>query len=241
MSNTNPKLGRLAKLGLLAALSIVLVFFIHFPIFPTAKFLEYDPADIPIMIATFAFGPWYGLMTTIVVAVVQGLTVSASGGIYGIIMHIIATGTFVLVAGFLYQKHKTKKGALIALLCGVVAWGLIMMPANLIITPIFTGMPVEAIRAILLPIILPFNLIKAGINAVVTFLVYKSVSPLLHRRFYERTVLLYRPCHRGTPSRPHPRLSHRQYRCHPRRTGARLRRLRRVGHPAGWHPPCRRD
>ena len=69
-------------------------------------------------------------------------------------MHIIATGTFVLVAGFLYQKHKTKKGALIALLCGVVAWGLIMMPANLIITPIFTGMPVEAIRAILLPIIL---------------------------------------------------------------------------------------
>lgn len=176
MSNTNLKLGRLAKLGLLAALSIVLVFFIHFPIFPTAKFLEYDPADIPIMIATFAFGPWYGLMTTIVVAVVQGLTVSASGGIYGIIMHIIATGTFVLVAGFLYQKHKTKKGALIALLCGVVAWGLIMMPAN-----IFTGMPVEAIRAILLPIILPFNLIKAGINAVVTFLVYKSVSPLLHR------------------------------------------------------------
>ena len=161
MANTNLKLGRLAKLGLLAALSIVLVFFIHFPIFPTAKFLEYDPADIPIMIATFAFGPWYGLMTTIVVAVVQGLTVSASGGIYGII--------------------KTKKGALIALLCGVVAWGLIMMPANLIITPIFTGMPVEAIRGILLPIILPFNLIKAGINAVVTFLVYKSVSPLLHR------------------------------------------------------------
>ena len=146
MANTNLKLGRLAKLGLLAALSIVLVFFIHFPIFPTAKFLEYDPADIPIMIATFAFGPWYGLMTTIVVAVVQGLTVSASGGIYGIIMHIIATGTFVLVAGFLYQKHKTKKGALIALLCGVVAWGLIMMPANLIITPIFTGMPVGAIR-----------------------------------------------------------------------------------------------
>lgn len=51
-------------------------------------------------------------MTAIVVAVVQGLTVSAASGVYGIIMHIIATGTFVLVAGFLYQKHKTKKGAL---------------------------------------------------------------------------------------------------------------------------------
>ena len=181
MANTNPKLSRLAKLGLLAALSVVLVFFIHFPIFPTAKFLEYDPADIPIMIATFAFGPWYGLMTTIVVAVIQGVTVSASGGVYGIMMRSICTGTGGLGAGLLYQKHKSKKGALIALLCGVAAWGLIMMPANLIITPIFTGMPVEAIRAILLPIILPFNLIKAGINATVTFLVYKSVSPLLHR------------------------------------------------------------
>ena len=139
------------------------------------------PADIPIMIATFAFGPWYGLLMTVVVAVVQGLTVSASGGVYGIIMHIIATGTFVLVAGLIYRRHKTKKAALIALACGVAAWGLIMMPANLIVTPYFTGMPVDAIRAILLPIILPFNLIKAGINAIVTFLVYKSVSPLLHR------------------------------------------------------------
>ena len=181
MSNVNPNISRLAKLGVLAALSVVLVFFIHFPIFPAASYLEYDPADIPIMIATFAFGPWYGLLMTVVVAVVQGLTVSASGGVYGIIMHIIATGTFVLVAGLIYRRHKTKKAALIALACGVAAWGLIMMPANLIVTPYFTGMPVDAIRAILLPIILPFNLIKAGINAIVTFLVYKSVSPLLHR------------------------------------------------------------
>lgn len=181
MSNVNPKISRLAKLGVLAALSVVLVFFIHFPIFPAASYLEYDPADIPIMIATFAFGPWYGLLMIVVVAVVQGLTVSASGGVYGIIMHIIATGTFVLVAGLIYRRHKTKKAALIALACGVAAWGLIMMPANLIVTPYFTGMPVDAIRALLLPIILPFNLIKAGINAIVTFLVYKSVSPLLHR------------------------------------------------------------
>lgn len=109
MSNTNLKLGRLAKLGLLAALSIVLVFFIHFPIFPTAKFLEYDPADIPIMIATFAFGPWYGLMTTIVVAVVQGLTVSASGGIYGIIMHIIATAPSCWSRASSYKSIRPKR------------------------------------------------------------------------------------------------------------------------------------
>ena len=186
MSNVNPKISRLAKLGVLAALSVVLVFFIHFPIFPAASYLEYDPADIPIMIATFAFGPWYGLLMTVVVAVVQGLTVSASGGVYGIIMHIIATGTFVLVAGLIYRRHKTKKAALIALACGVAAWGLIMMPANLIVTPYFTGMPVDAIRAILLPIILPFNLIKAGINAIVTFL-----STLLPSGRFAKTGVLF--------------------------------------------------
>ena len=175
------KVRKLATMAMLVAISIVLVYLIHFPIFPGAAFLEYDPADIPILIGAFAYGPVAGVLLTVVTAVIQGFTVSASSGVYGILMHIIATGTFVLVAGFLYQKHKTKKGAMLALLCGVVAWGLIMMPANLIIPPIFTGMPVEAIRGILLPIILPFNLIKAGINAVVTFLVYKSVSPLLHR------------------------------------------------------------
>ena len=186
MSNTNLKLGRLAKLGLLAALSIVLVFFIHFPIFPTAKFLEYDPADIPIMIATFAFGPWYGLMTTIVVAVVQGLTVSASGGIYGIIMHIIATSTLVLVAGTIYRVRHTRSGAVIALAAGTLAMTGAMLVFNHFLTPYFItndwsdAAAVAANRAyvdtLLFPFILPFNLIKAGANSAVTFLVYKTVS-----------------------------------------------------------------
>ena len=181
MSNTNLKLGRLAKLGLLAALSIVLVFFIHFPIFPTAKFLEYDPADIPIMIATFAFGPWYGLMTTIVVAVVQGLTVSASSGIYGIIMHIIATGVFVSVASLIYRGHKTKKAAVLSIVVGALAMAAVMVPANLFITPYFTGWPRSAVEELLLPGIIPFNLVKAGINGAVTFFIYKSISKLLHK------------------------------------------------------------
>ena len=172
---------RLVTLALLVAIAVALCLLVRFPIFAAAPWLEYDAGDIPVIFAAFLFGPWWALAVTFVLCVIQGLTVSASGGVYGIIMHIIATGTFVLVAGLIYQRHKTKKAALIALACGVAAWGLIMMPANLIVTPYFTGMPVDAIRALLLPIILPFNLIKAGINAIVTFLVYKSVSPLLHR------------------------------------------------------------
>lgn len=55
--NRNHNTVRLAKMGMLVAIAIVLVYFIHFPIFPAVAFLEYDPADIPILMGTFAFGP----------------------------------------------------------------------------------------------------------------------------------------------------------------------------------------
>lgn len=171
---------RLAKMGMLVAVSIVLVYFIHFPIFPAVAFLEYDPADIPILMGTFAFGPAAGFLLTIVTAVIQGVTVSAQSGPYGIIMHVIATGTMVLVAGNIYKRNKTRKGAVIALLCGVIAWVLVMIGANMVITPLFMGVPRTMVWD-LMPFIAGFNAIKSGINAVVTFLLYKRISGFLHR------------------------------------------------------------
>ncbi len=169
---------RTAKMGMLVAISVVLVYIIHFPIFPAVPFLEYDPADIPILIGTFLFGPFAGTVLTVVTSIVQGVTVSAHSGIYGILMHIIATGAFVLTAGLIYKKNKTKKTAIIALLLGTLAMALIMIPANLVITPLFMGTPVNVIWD-LMPFIVAFNAIKAGINGVVTFFIYKRVSPLL--------------------------------------------------------------
>ena len=180
ITNTQTRTVRLAKMGMLVALSIVLMMIIRFP-FPPAPFLEYDPADIPILIGTFAFGPIAGLVLTLVTSVVQGLTVSSGSGAYGIIMHIIATGTFVLVAGLIYKWKKTRKTAAIALICGALAMVLIMIPANILITPIFMGTPRAAVMGMILPVIVPFNAMKAGINAVVTFLLYKPLSRFLHK------------------------------------------------------------
>lgn len=171
---------RLAKMGMLVAVSIVLVYFIHFPIFPAVAFLEYDPADIPILIGTFAFGPAAGVMLTVITSVVQGVTVSAASGVYGIIMHIIATSVLVFVAGIIYKFNKTRKGAVIALVCGTAAMTLVMIGANLIITPLFMGVP-RAVVWDLMPFIAGFNAIKAGINGAVTFLLYKRISGFLHR------------------------------------------------------------
>ena len=171
---------RLAKMGMLVAISIVLVYFIHFPIFPAVAFLEYDPADISILIGTFAFGPLAGILLTVVTSVIQGVTVSAASGLYGIIMHVISTSVLVLVSGLIYKYNKTRKGAVIALLCGVAAMTLVMIGANMIITPLFMGVPRNIVWE-LMPFIAGFNAIKAGINSVVTFLLYKRISGFLHR------------------------------------------------------------
>ncbi len=170
---------KLAKMGVLVAISVLLVN-IHFPIFPAVPFLEYDPADIPILIGGFAFGPIAGLTLTVIAAVLQGITVSASSGIYGIIMHVIATGTFVLVASLLYKTKKTKKMAVIGLLAGSLAMTAIMIPANYIVTPYFMNVPIAVINPIM-PFIIGFNLIKSITNGIFTFILYKRVSEFLHK------------------------------------------------------------
>lgn len=100
---------KMTVMAMLAALSMVLVYAIHVPLIPVVPFLEYDPADIPILIAAMAYGPVSGLVLTVVVSIIQGMFISTTG-----------------------------------------PWG-----------------------------ILPFNLLKAGINSAVTFVVYKVVSRYL--------------------------------------------------------------
>ena len=170
----------MVKMSMLVAISIVMVSLIHFPIFPAVPFLEYDPADISILIGTFVFGAPAGLLLTVLTAVIQGITVSAGSGIYGIIMHMIATGTLVLISGTIYQRHKTKKAAIISMASGIIAMSCVMIAANLLITPLFMGVSRDIVWD-LMPFIIFFNVIKAGINCLVTFMVYKKTAAFLRR------------------------------------------------------------
>lgn len=133
----------------------------------------------PNLIGTFAFGPFTGLLLTIATSIIQGITVSANSGLYGILMHIIATSTLVIIAGHIYCRNKTRKAAIIGLLCGMLAMAMVMVVANLIITPLFMGVTQEVVWG-LMPFIVGFNLIKAGINGLVTFFLYKRISEFLH-------------------------------------------------------------
>ena len=184
--NRSERIKKLTIMAMLVALSIVLVYLIHFPIFPAASFLEYDPADIPILVGTFAYGPLAGVLLTVVASLIQGFTVSAQSGVMGIAMHICATTILVLVAGTIYRVRRTRGGAVLALICGTLAMALGMLVFNHFVTPYFVTADVSDAAAVaasrayvdtlLLPVILPFNLIKAGVNSLITFAVYKVVS-----------------------------------------------------------------
>ena len=179
MNNVSKRTKDLTKMAILTAISVVLVAICHFPVLPSLSFLEYDPADVPILLGTFAIGPAAGLIITTGVCLIQAFLLGGNG-LYGALMHFIATGTYVLAAGFYYKKHKTKKGAVTALVLGVICWIAVMVIANIFITPVFMGAPRAAVIS-MLPGIALFNLIKSAVNSVITFLLYKRVSGVLHK------------------------------------------------------------
>lgn len=173
---------RLVTVSMLIALSIVLMLIVRFPIMPSASWLEYEPMDIPLLIVGLQFGPITGIIAVIISSCIQAMTVSAMNGWVGALMHIISSSALVGVAGFVYSKNRTRKGAVIGLILGAIAMVIIMIPANLVITTNFYGMPLEAVKASLPVAVIPFNLIKAGINCLVTFIIYKPISNFIKRQ-----------------------------------------------------------
>ena len=167
---------KMVLMGMLCAISIVLVSALRLP-FPAAPFLEYDPADIPIIIGTFLMGPVCGLIITVIVSILQGIIFSSSSGIIGIIMHILATGFYVIAIG-LVSKIKIRQSRIVAVIIGTLVMTAAMVVWNMIFTPIFMNQPFEVVKGMILPIIVPFNLMKAGINGVLALIISYFVEKI---------------------------------------------------------------
>ncbi len=164
--------------AMLAAVSMVLVF-IGFSIFPQVEFLKYDPADVPIMILSFMLGPVYGIACSSIVAIFQAIFWSTDG-IVGCIMNILSTCAFAVPAAIIYRRKKTKSNAVIGLIIGCIIMTVVMLMFNYFITPVYRGIPRQAILP-LLPWIGAFNIIKASINSVLTFFLYKHIGKIIKR------------------------------------------------------------
>ena len=130
---------KLAKLAMMTAVSVVLLLIVRIP-WPAAPFLVYDPADVPIYITAFAYGPVEGLIVTLVVCLLQAFGLGGDG-LYGFLMHFVATGIVAVAIGVMYRRKKKKKTAVKALITGVIISVIVMCIMNLIVTPVYMGAP----------------------------------------------------------------------------------------------------
>ena len=173
----NKSLKKIISLAMLSAIAFAVVTFGRIPI---VLFLSYDPKDVIIAIGGFIFGPLSAFIISAVVSLVEMVTISNTG-IIGCVMNIISSCTLVCTASYIYKKKRTLSGAVIGLVSGTLIMTLAMLLWNYLITPIYMGYPREAVAELLLPVFLPFNLVKGGLNTAITLLLYKPVVTALRR------------------------------------------------------------
>lgn len=147
---------------------------------PVVLFLSYDPKDIVITLGGLIWGPLTAFAVSVIVSVIEMVTVSDTG-VIGCVMNIVSTCAFACTAAVIYRKFRSLKGALAALGAACVAMTAVMLLWNYLVTPIYMGCPREAVAQLLLPAFLPFNLLKSGLNAAFTFLLYKPVVTALRK------------------------------------------------------------
>lgn len=181
--NNKLKLQKLTTAAVLAALSIVLMVTVRFPIFPATPFYEMEFADVPILICSWILGPVYALVSLLVVCVIQTLTVSSGSGIIGFLMHFLSSGLLIVILSLFNLKFRNSKGVekvvlkVVSSLVGVCGVILVMIPMNIWLTSEFMGLPASEFFKAFLGYCVGFNAIKAGANV----LIYNLLSPQLNK------------------------------------------------------------
>ena len=166
---------QLVTMALMCAIAILLSF-IEFPIFPAASFLKLDISFVPSAVMGFAYGSGPGVLVGVACAVAHG---AITGNWVGCLMNIIACCAFIVPAAAIYKRNRTFKGAMIGLVVSIVCLVVAAIVANLAIDPTFYGIPFDVVAGLIVPAILPFNIIKGIVIAALTGIVYKSISNLI--------------------------------------------------------------
>ena len=166
---------KIAVLALLSAISFISVLIVKIPVI---SFLKYEPKDIFITFAGFLYGPLAALACSVVAALLE--LPFSSTGLIGMVMNILSSAAFACTASLIYKKRRDITGAAIGLVCGVAVMTVSMLLWNYLISPLYMGVTREQIVPMLSTVFLPFNLLKAGINAGLTLLLYRPFLRVLH-------------------------------------------------------------
>lgn len=188
----------LVKVSVLGAIAFLLMFF-EFPLWFAPAFLELDFSDVPSLIGAFALGPFAGVMVQLVKNLLNLALQGTDTAAVGEIANFVVGSIFAFTAGLIYHRNKTFKNAVIGMVVGIISMTISMSIINYYITiPLYAkifGWPIEQIvaagkavnkyivdfKTLILFAVVPFNLVKGILVTLLTSLLYKRVSPILHR------------------------------------------------------------
>ena len=179
-TNISLRTRKITVIAMLCAVAYVVMAVLRIPVLTVPPFLKYDPKDVIIAIAGFLLGPLPGFAIILIVSFFEMITVSETAWI-GFIMNVVSSGAFMLPAAIIYKKVHSLKGAVIGIIAGWFSMTIIMLLYNYFLTPIFLSIPRAAVAGMLIPIFLPFNLLKGGLSAGITMLLYKPVRIALDK------------------------------------------------------------
>lgn len=143
-------------------------------------FLSFDAKDAVITIASFIYGPISAVAMSFVTAFLEFISFGSTGP-YGALMDFISTFSFTFTASVIYKYRRKLSGALMSLGVAAAVYVGVMMVANLLIIPLYMGVTVEAVKALIPSMLLPFNIAKALMNSAIVMLLYKPTSKLVRR------------------------------------------------------------
>ena len=182
--------------AMLTAIAYILMFFDFSVPFIMPEFIKMDLSELPALIGSFAMGPFCGVLICLLKNVLH-LAITTTGGV-GELSNFLLGAAFVIPAGLIYKHKKSRKSALVGSLLGDLFMGVFSIVSNyLLVYPFYYNfMPKEAIlnayqailpqmKTILQCLIcfnLPFTMVKGLLSVVITFLIYKHISPILKGR-----------------------------------------------------------
>ena len=192
----------IVKIAMLSAVAFLLNL-IDFPVPLMPSFVKLDISDLPALLGSFALGPVAGVLIEVLKNVLKVIVRGTSTQFVGELFSIVMGGVFVVVAGLIYKVKHTRAGAVIAAVAGAVAMAVASLPMNYYVVyplyaTLFGGMDriIGAYQAIwggagdlftcLAVFNIPFTFVKGMLDAVICFLIYKPLSPLLHRESFQK-------------------------------------------------------
>ena len=190
----NKKADWIVKVSMLSAVATVLML-LEFPLpFIAPSFYEIDFSEVPALIGAFAMGPMAGVVIEAIKILLNFLINGSITGGVGELSNFVLGVAFVLPAGLIYKREKTKKNALLGITLGGIFMVILGCFSNaFVMIPLYSKMmPLDAIiaqAAAIWPVIdntfkfvllcvVPFNIVKAALVTVVTMVIYKRISSI---------------------------------------------------------------